>query len=82
MPPALVEIISVKPIRGMGYLHDFRGELERMLAELEPDERAAVIAFVTDKVYESYKNGRAEGSREEPRKTASPKVKRRRDEKR
>jgi hypothetical protein len=67
----------------MGYLHDFRAKLEDMLGKLPPEARADVISFVTEKVYESYKNGRAAGSStEEERETTAPKVKGRRPYKR
>jgi hypothetical protein len=44
----------------MGYIQDLESELAEMLSELDEEERGKVIKYVKDKVWQSYKNGKAE----------------------
>ena len=49
----------------MGYIRDLERELREMLKDVPEDRIEAVLKFVKDKVYQSYKNGlRAEGKQE------------------
>jgi hypothetical protein len=41
----------------MGYIRDLERELSEMLKGLPDDKIEAVLKFVKDKVYQSYKNG-------------------------
>ena len=41
----------------MGYIRDLERELREMLKGLPDDRFEAVLKFVKDKVYQSYKNG-------------------------
>lgn len=41
----------------MGYIRDLERELGEMLKDLPDDKVEAVLKFVKDKVYQSYKNG-------------------------
>ena len=43
----------------MGYIKDLEHELREMLTELSPEEADSVVKFVKEKVYDSYKNGKA-----------------------
>jgi len=53
----------------MGYIRDLERELREMLDGLPDDKVEAVLKFVKDKVYESYKNGRGQNGQEsKPRK--------------
>lgn len=42
----------------MGYINDLEQSLREKLSDLGEEEREAVVKFVKEKVWESYKNGR------------------------
>ena len=53
----------------MGYIRDLERELREMLNGLPDEKVEAVLKFVKDKVYQSYKNGRGQnGHAEKPAK--------------
>lgn len=64
--PPLLEQDSVRARHGltlkggdkpMGYIRDLERELREMLKDLPEDKIEAVLKFVKDRVYQSYKNG-------------------------
>ena len=50
----------------MGYIRDLERELSEMLKGLPDYKVEAVIKFVKDKVYQSYKNGLQVKDRQQP----------------
>jgi len=48
----------------MGYIRDLERELREMLRDIPEERFDDVLAFIKDKVYESYRNGCRRKSRE------------------
>ena len=47
----------------MGYIQDLEAELNNMLSALDEAKRTSVIKYVKEKVWQSYKNGKAEADK-------------------
>ena len=47
----------------MGYIRDLEQELRELLTDCPAEKTEAVVKFVKDKVYDSYRNGRESNSK-------------------